>query len=41
MTPAADQNIDHGITLRDYLDQGCITHDLGYLNINTKGYHLA
>jgi hypothetical protein len=40
-TSAADHDIDHGIPSRGYPDQGWSTHALGYLDIGTKGYHLA
>ncbi|KAK1617543.1 hypothetical protein QYE76_023060 [Lolium multiflorum] len=40
-TPAPAHDIDHGNTSRGFLDQGCSTHALGYLDIGTKGYHLA
>jgi hypothetical protein len=34
-------NGDRGNPSRGYLDQGCTTHALGYLDIGTKGYHLV
>jgi hypothetical protein len=40
-TPAPDHDIDHGTPSGGYLDQGCNTHALGYLDIGTKGYRLA
>ena len=40
-TPAPDHDTDHGDPSRGSLDQGCSTPALGYLDIGTKGYHLA
>ena len=40
-TPAPDHDIDYGDPSRGSLDQGCSTHALGFLDIGTKGYHLA
>jgi hypothetical protein len=36
-----DQNIDHGVPLHGYLDQGCNTHRTRLPRHRNKGYHLA
>ena len=36
-----DYDIDHGDPSHGYLDHGAPSSALGYLDIDTKGYHLA
>jgi hypothetical protein len=38
---APDNDLDQGNSLHGYTDQGYIIHTLDYLNIGTKGNHLA
>jgi hypothetical protein len=40
-TLAPDNDLDQGNSLHGYTDQGYIIHTLDYLNIGTKGNHLA
>ena len=40
-TGISDHDIDHGDPSHGYLDQGAPPSALGYLDIGTKGYHLA